>query len=60
LAGARNPYRDIAVFNAAAALVIAGRAATLREGAALAAAALDNGAAGATLALLSDVSNRVE
>jgi anthranilate phosphoribosyltransferase len=58
LAGVRNPYRDIAVLNAAAALVIAGKATTLREGAASAAAALDNGSANGTLARLIDVSNR--
>ena len=32
LAGARTPYRDIALLNAAGALVVAGRAETLREG----------------------------
>ena len=57
LAGARNAYRDIAVINAAAALVVAGRAADLREGAALAARALDEGAAAATLAKLVQSSN---
>lgn len=49
LKGEHNPYRDIAVLNAAAALVIAERAADLRHGAALAAAAIDSGKAGATL-----------
>ena len=57
LAGDRTPYRDIAVFNAAAALVVAGRASGLREGAGLAAAALDDGRASATLARLIAVSN---
>ena len=57
LAGARNPYRDIAVLNAAAALVVAGRAADLREGATLAALALDVGAAAATLTKLIQISN---
>jgi anthranilate phosphoribosyltransferase len=57
LAGARNAYRDIAVLNAAAALVIADRAADLAEGAALAARALDEGAAAATLAKLVQISN---
>ncbi len=57
LAGARNPYRDIAVLNAAAALVVAGRAADLREGAGLAAMALNDGAAAATLARLVQISN---
>lgn len=49
LGGARNPYRDIAVLNAAATLVIADRAPDLRAGAALAEAALEGGAALATL-----------
>jgi anthranilate phosphoribosyltransferase len=58
LEGARNAYRDIAVFNAAAALLIAGKAASLREGAALAADALDSGRAKDTLRKLVAVSNR--
>ena len=41
--GAKSAYRDIAVLNAAGALIIAGKVKTLREGAALAAAALDSG-----------------
>jgi len=45
LQGAPGPYRDVAVFNAAAALVIAGRAADLRQGVALAAHAIDSGEA---------------
>jgi anthranilate phosphoribosyltransferase len=56
LRGARNPYRDIAVINAAAALVVAEKAADLREGAALAAAALDTGRAAGVLARLIEVS----
>jgi anthranilate phosphoribosyltransferase len=58
LAGARGAYRDIAVLNAAAALVVADRAADLREGAALAAKAIDDGAGAATLAKLVQISNR--
>jgi anthranilate phosphoribosyltransferase len=58
LDGARIPYRDIAVLNAAAALVIAGKARDLKEAAALAARALDTRAARATLAELVRVSNR--
>jgi anthranilate phosphoribosyltransferase len=50
LAGEKTAYRDIAVFNAAGALVVAGKAATLKEGAALAAAAIDSGRARAVLA----------
>ena len=58
LAGAKNAYRDIAVFNAAIALVIAGKAAGLRQGAVVAAQALDEGRAADTLATLVKVSNR--
>ncbi|MDE3175464.1 MAG: anthranilate phosphoribosyltransferase [Pseudomonadota bacterium] len=57
LAGARNPYRDIAVFNAGAALVVAQAVADLPAGVARAQRALDEGAAAATLARLVEVSN---
>jgi anthranilate phosphoribosyltransferase len=43
LGGERGPRRDVVVLNAAAALVVAGRAASLREAAALAGAAIDDG-----------------
>jgi anthranilate phosphoribosyltransferase len=49
LSGAPGPRRDVVVLNAAAALVVAGRARDLREGAAQAAAALDEGRAAALL-----------
>jgi anthranilate phosphoribosyltransferase len=52
LAGEKNAYRDIAVLNAAVALVVARRAADLRDGAAQAARALDTGAAARKLAAL--------
>lgn len=58
LEGAKTPYRDIAVLNAAAALVVAEQAADLKEGAARAGAALDEGRAADTLAKLIEVSNR--
>ncbi|MCT7375358.1 anthranilate phosphoribosyltransferase [Chelativorans salis] len=58
LEGARNAYRDIALLNAGGALVVAGKATTLKDGVALAAAALDDGRALATLERLVDVSNR--
>jgi anthranilate phosphoribosyltransferase len=45
LQGERSAYRDTVLLNAAAALIVAGRAGDLREGAALAAAAIDGGAA---------------
>ena len=45
LGGARGPQRDIVLVNAAAALIAAGKAAGFRDGVALAAAAIDSGAA---------------
>ncbi|MFD0935698.1 anthranilate phosphoribosyltransferase, partial [Methylobacterium trifolii] len=57
LDGERNAYRDIAVLNAGAALVVAGAAGTLAEGVARAQDAIDSGAARATLARLVAVSN---
>jgi anthranilate phosphoribosyltransferase len=45
LAGERGPRRDVVLANAAAALVAAGKAESFREGAALAATAIDSGAA---------------
>ena len=45
LEGASGAYRDTVLFNAAAALRLAGRAADLRAGVAAAAAAIDSGAA---------------
>ncbi len=52
-----GPYRDIALFNAAAALVVAGAAQNLAEGAALAAKSLSSGAARGKLEQLVAVSN---
>ncbi|AGT07867.1 anthranilate phosphoribosyltransferase [Paracoccus aminophilus] len=49
LAGAKNAYRDAVLLNSAAALLIAGRATSLREGAEIAADALDSGKALAKL-----------
>ena len=57
LAGARNAYRDVAALNAAAALVVSGRAATLPDGFAMATASLDTGAAAKTLDRLVAVSS---
>jgi anthranilate phosphoribosyltransferase len=57
LAGAHNPYRDIAVLNAGAALQVAGRAETLVQGVRLAENALDQGLAGDCLEQLIQVSN---
>ena len=58
LGGEKNAYRDIAVLNAAIALIAAGKAEHLKHGAALAAAAIDDGRAAGTLAKLVKVSNR--
>jgi anthranilate phosphoribosyltransferase len=58
LEGKKSPYRDIALLNAAAALVVAGRADDLRDGVALAAKAVDEGRAKHTLEKLIAVSNR--
>jgi anthranilate phosphoribosyltransferase len=49
LAGERGPRRDIVALNAAAALLVAGRARDLRDGLAIATAALDEGKAAGTL-----------
>ena len=49
----RGAKRDAVVFNAGAALYVAGRCATIREGTVLAGAAIDSGAAGAKLKQLS-------
>ncbi len=49
LSGTPGPRRDVVLLNAAAALVVAARAATLRDGVALAAAAIDDGRARAQL-----------
>jgi anthranilate phosphoribosyltransferase len=57
LEGADNAYRDIALLNAAGALVVAGKARALSEGVSLAAAALKSGGARRTLASLVKISN---
>ena len=49
LAGRKGAPRDIVLFNAGAALMVAGRVNTVREGIAVAADAIDSGAASATL-----------
>ncbi|MEB2843487.1 anthranilate phosphoribosyltransferase [Rhizobiales bacterium RZME27] len=57
LAGARNAYRDIALCNAAAALVIAGKADNVMDGMTIASESLDSGKATAVLERLIAVSN---
>jgi anthranilate phosphoribosyltransferase len=57
LAGQPSPYRDVALLNAAAALIVAGRAKDLKEGMALGARSLDDGNAAERLKRLIEVSN---
>jgi len=57
LAGEKSAYRDIAILNAAIALVVADCADTIQQGAILAAKALDSGAAADKLAALIQYSN---
>jgi anthranilate phosphoribosyltransferase len=57
LQGAKNAYRDIAVLNAAAGLIVADKVKSLAEGARLAEAAIDSGKAMKTLEKLTAVSN---
>ncbi|GAB1582060.1 anthranilate phosphoribosyltransferase [Phyllobacterium phragmitis] len=58
LDGVKGAFRDITLLNSGAALVIAGKAASLEEGIALAAHSIDSGAANAVLKKLIAVSNR--
>ena len=57
LDGMPSPFRDVALLNAAAALIAAGRTATLKEGVAIGRNSLDSGAAAAKLKHLIAVSN---
>ena len=57
LEGRRGPLRDIVLLNAGAALIVAGRARDLREGAALAATSIDSGAAKRALERLIAITN---
>ncbi len=59
LDGEKNAYRDIAVLNAAGALVVAGKAADLAEGIALANQSIDSGKAREALDKLVATSNEV-
>ena len=58
LADKPSAYRDIALLNAAAALVVAGKAENLKQGVEIGALALSSGKAKATLVKLIEVSNR--
>jgi len=57
LDGAPGAYRDVVMLNAAAALIVADRAADLKEGAALAASVIDDGLAAQALARLVEATN---
>jgi anthranilate phosphoribosyltransferase len=57
LDGKPSAYRDVALLNAAAALIVAGRARSLKDGVAIGARSLDSGAAAARLKQLIAVSN---
>jgi anthranilate phosphoribosyltransferase len=57
LEGLPGPYRDVALLNAAAALVVAGRARDLKEAMALGTRSIDSGAAAERLKRLIAVSN---
>src|SRR5712671_6820595 len=57
LDGKASAFRDVALLNAAAALIVAGKARDLREGVALGTKSLDSGAAAARLKHLVAVSN---
>jgi len=58
LDGRPGAFRDVALLNAAAAMIVAGRAKTLKEGVAIGKEALDSGAAAARLKQLIAISNR--
>ncbi len=55
LAGAKGAYRDAVLLNSAAALVISGRAADLKEGVAMGADAIDSGRAAEKVAALARI-----
>ncbi|HML13944.1 MAG TPA: anthranilate phosphoribosyltransferase [Xanthobacteraceae bacterium] len=59
LKGEKSPYRDVAIFNAAAALVVAGRAKDFADGMTLARTSVDSGEAEGRLDRLIAVSNDV-
>lgn len=57
LGGAKTPYRDVALCNAAASLIVAGRAKDVTEGMHLASQSLDTGSAARALKTLITISN---
>jgi anthranilate phosphoribosyltransferase len=60
LKGKPGPFRDVAVLNAAAALIVAGKAKDLKQGAALAAKSIESGEAEGRLDRLITISNAAE
>lgn len=58
LDGEKSAYRDMVLMNASASLVIADKASSLMEGIAIAAKAIDTGAAATTLEKLVEISNQ--
>ena len=60
LAGEASAYRDVVVYTAAAALVVADRAGSLTEGATMAAGAIDSGSARGALDAMVRISNENE
>jgi anthranilate phosphoribosyltransferase len=58
LKGKKNAYRDIVLLNTAAALVVSGKAADLKEGVHIAAEAIDSGEASETLEKWIELSNQ--
>ena len=57
LRGKKGPFRDVAILNAAAAIVVVGKAKTLKEGVAVAAKSVDSADAEGRLDRLIAVSN---
>ena len=57
LAGESGAYRDVTLYNTAAALLIADKVGDLKDGVAMAAAAIDDGSAKKTLAKLVELTN---
>jgi anthranilate phosphoribosyltransferase len=57
LSGEKGPFRDIVVFNASASLIVAGKVDDLKEGVALAQAAIDDGKAQAAFDALIKITN---
>lgn len=58
LSGEEGPYRDIVLFNAAGALMVADKVSNLMDGAEMAAQAIDSGKATETLNKLVEITNR--